>query len=113
LYSTTTNQDAIIRLFRVMNRYVGNLPPMRGVFPDYPAPVVRNAGAERELDHDALGNAAAAELRWSARHQQHRISALARLDEPFLAFCFAQTDTHPATIFCDEFDAGILESSDE
>jgi putative SOS response-associated peptidase YedK len=32
-----------------MNRYVGNLPPVPGVFPDYPAPVVRNAGAEREL----------------------------------------------------------------
>src|SRR3984893_6726658 len=49
LYSITTNQAAIIRLFRVMNRYVGNLPPMPGVFPDYPAPVVRNAGAERQL----------------------------------------------------------------
>jgi putative SOS response-associated peptidase YedK len=49
LYSITTNQEAIARLFRVMNRYVGNLPPMLGVFPDYPAPVVRNAGAEREL----------------------------------------------------------------
>jgi putative SOS response-associated peptidase YedK len=24
-------------------------PPMLGVFPDYPAPVVRNAGTEREL----------------------------------------------------------------
>jgi len=32
-----------------VNRYVGNLPPMPGVFPDYPAPVVRNAGSEREL----------------------------------------------------------------
>jgi putative SOS response-associated peptidase YedK len=49
LYSITTNQAAIIALFRVVNRYVGNLPPMPGVFPDYPAPVVRNAGAEREL----------------------------------------------------------------
>jgi len=49
LYSITTNQEAIIKLFRVMNRYVGNLPPMPGVFPDYPAPVVRNAGAEREM----------------------------------------------------------------
>jgi putative SOS response-associated peptidase YedK len=49
LYSNTTNQAAIIALFRVMNRYVGNLPPMPGVFPDYPAPVVRNAGTEREL----------------------------------------------------------------
>jgi hypothetical protein len=34
---------AIIALFRVMNRYVGNLPPMPGVFPDYPAPVVTPA----------------------------------------------------------------------
>jgi len=49
LYSITTNQAAIIALFRVINRYVGNLPPMPGVFPDYPAPVVRNADGEREM----------------------------------------------------------------
>jgi putative SOS response-associated peptidase YedK len=49
LYSITTNQAAIIALFRVINRYVGNQPPMQGVFPDYPAPVVRNAGTEREM----------------------------------------------------------------
>jgi hypothetical protein len=36
LYSITTNQEAIRALFRVINRYVGNLPPMPGVFPDYP-----------------------------------------------------------------------------
>jgi hypothetical protein len=36
LYSITTNQAAIAALFRVMNRYVGNLAPMPGVFPDYP-----------------------------------------------------------------------------
>ena len=35
LYSITTNQEAILRLFRVVNRYVGNLPPMPGVFPDF------------------------------------------------------------------------------
>jgi hypothetical protein len=28
LYSITTNRAAIIALFRVINRYVGNLPPM-------------------------------------------------------------------------------------
>jgi hypothetical protein len=33
LYSITTNQAAIIALFLVMNRYVGNLPPMPGVLP--------------------------------------------------------------------------------
>jgi putative SOS response-associated peptidase YedK len=49
LYSITTNQSAIIALFRAVKHNVGNLPPMPGVFPDYPAPVVRNAGAEREL----------------------------------------------------------------
>ena len=49
LYSITTNQEAICALFRVVNCYVGNLAPMPGVFPDYPAPVIRNAGDEREL----------------------------------------------------------------
>ncbi|MEH2506794.1 putative SOS response-associated peptidase YedK [Bradyrhizobium sp. AZCC 1578] len=48
LYSITTNQEAIRALFRVMNRYIGNLQAMPGVFPDYPAPVVRNVGTERE-----------------------------------------------------------------
>ena len=49
LYSITTNQAAIIALFRVVNRYVGNLAPMPGVFPDYPAPVIRNTETGREL----------------------------------------------------------------
>jgi len=43
------HQEAIRALFRVMNRYVGSPQPMPGVFPDYPAPVLRNAGTEREL----------------------------------------------------------------
>jgi putative SOS response-associated peptidase YedK len=49
LYSITTNQAAIIALFRVVNRYVGNLPPVPGVFPDYPAPVIRNTDHGTEL----------------------------------------------------------------
>jgi putative SOS response-associated peptidase YedK len=49
LYSITTNQAAIAALFRHMSRYVGNLPPMPGVFPDYPAPVIRNAGDAEEM----------------------------------------------------------------
>jgi hypothetical protein len=36
LYSITTNQAAFAALFHVINRYVGNLPPMPGVFPDLP-----------------------------------------------------------------------------
>ena len=49
LYSITTNQAAISALFRVVNRYVGNLAPMPGVFPDYRAPIVRIGAEGREL----------------------------------------------------------------
>jgi hypothetical protein len=48
--SPASMQQAVtIALFRVLNRYAGNLMPMPGVFPDYPAPVVRNTGIEREM----------------------------------------------------------------
>src|SRR3954451_25410750 len=67
LYSITTNQAAIIALFRLLNRYVGNLAPMPGVFPDYPAPVVRNAGGERELAVMRWGMPPATDG-WTARH---------------------------------------------
>lgn len=50
LYSITTNQAAIANLFPVVRRYEGNLAPMPGVFPDYPAPIIRDAGnGEREM----------------------------------------------------------------
>ena len=67
LYSITTNQEAIRALFRVVNRYVGNLAPMPGVFPDYPAPVIRNAGAERELVMMRWGNISLLEARKSGQ----------------------------------------------
>ena len=54
LYSITTNQAAIAALFRVVNRYVGNLAPMPGVFPDYPAPVIRNTRHRKRDGADAL-----------------------------------------------------------
>jgi putative SOS response-associated peptidase YedK len=43
LYSQTKGQAAIIALTRALRDTTGNLPPMPGIFPDYPAPVVRNA----------------------------------------------------------------------
>jgi putative SOS response-associated peptidase YedK len=51
LYSMTKNPDAIRRLFGVLpaNDRTGNLPSMPGIFPDYPAPIVRSGGGEREL----------------------------------------------------------------
>src|ERR1700716_788148 len=63
LYSITTNKAAIIALFRIVNRYVGNLAPMPGVFPDYKAPIVRNGDEGREL----------ATARWGMPSSQHAL----------------------------------------
>ncbi len=43
LYSLTKGQAAIIALARAMRDITGNLPPLPGIFPDYTAPIVRNA----------------------------------------------------------------------
>ena len=65
LYSITTNQEAIGRLFRKVNRYVGNLAPMPGVFPDYRAPIVRTGPEGREL----------ATARWGMPSSAHALMA--------------------------------------
>jgi putative SOS response-associated peptidase YedK len=50
LYSMTTNQAAIIAIARALRDHTGNLPPLPGIYPDYRAPVVRNAAdGVREL----------------------------------------------------------------
>jgi putative SOS response-associated peptidase YedK len=48
LYSMTKNVDAIRQLFGGRNN-AGNVPSLPGVFPDYAAPVVRNADGDREI----------------------------------------------------------------
>lgn len=49
LYSITTNQAAIINLVRVINRHVGDLPPMPGVFTHYAWPRSKPALTSCEL----------------------------------------------------------------
>jgi putative SOS response-associated peptidase YedK len=49
LYSLTKGQQAIIAIAQAMNDRTGNLPLMPGIFPDYPAPIIRNAPDGREL----------------------------------------------------------------
>ncbi|HYN27991.1 MAG TPA: SOS response-associated peptidase, partial [Burkholderiales bacterium] len=49
LYSVTKSQEAMRRLFDGINDRLGNMPPLPGIFPDYPAPIVRNAPEGREL----------------------------------------------------------------
>ena len=69
-------------LFRVVTRYVGNLAPMPGVFPDYPAPVLRNTETGRELSMMRWGGTATAPRRAAGhQHPQRVITALARLAE--------------------------------
>ena len=43
LYSITTSQAAIIAIARALRDVSGNVPIMPAVFPDYTAPIVRNA----------------------------------------------------------------------
>jgi hypothetical protein len=78
LYSITTNQEAIIRLFlrrhplrRQPRSYAGRLSRLSGAgHPQH--------GDRHRVGYDALGHAAA-EHRWAARdeHPQHNVAALA------------------------------------
>lgn len=49
LYSLTTSQAAMRQLFDGIEDRLGNLPPLPGIFPDYAAPIIRNADTGREL----------------------------------------------------------------
>ena len=49
LYSMTKGQQATRDLFPGIDDRLGNLPPMPGIYPDYPAPIVRTAAAGHEL----------------------------------------------------------------
>ena len=49
LYAVTKGQQAIRELTRAMADRTGNLPPLPGIYPDYPAPIVRNTPDGREL----------------------------------------------------------------
>jgi putative SOS response-associated peptidase YedK len=49
LYSMTKPQQAIRDFVKPWKDSTGNLPPLPGIFPDYPAPIVRNTAEGREL----------------------------------------------------------------
>jgi putative SOS response-associated peptidase YedK len=69
LYSVTIGQAAIIAFTRAMRDLTGNMPPLPGIFPDYAAPVVRNAPDRvREL----------AMLRWGMRSSQFALMQAAQ-----------------------------------
>jgi putative SOS response-associated peptidase YedK len=51
LYSHTSARQAVLDFTRAMSASdtVGNMEPQTGIFPDYPAPIVRNFNGERQL----------------------------------------------------------------
>jgi hypothetical protein len=60
LYSITANQAAIVALFRIVNRYVGNLAPMPGVFSGLSGPGGPQHPSRQRTGDDVLGHAATA-----------------------------------------------------
>ncbi|MEV4606221.1 SOS response-associated peptidase [Neorhizobium sp. LMR1-1-1.1] len=49
LYNVTTNQEALRALTKALRDNLGNLEPTLDIFPDRPAPVVRNTDDGREI----------------------------------------------------------------
>ena len=49
LYSQTRTQDAMRHVFDVVSDDLGNLPPLTGIFPDYPAPIITARAQDRHL----------------------------------------------------------------
>ena len=78
LYSITTNQEAIIRLFRVINRYVGNLANARRLPGLSCASDPQHRHGHRD-DADAVGHATAHGQPARHQHPQHVLPALARV----------------------------------
>jgi hypothetical protein len=70
-----------VPIFRVMNRYVGNLPPMPGVLSGLSRASRPQRRRRTRADHDALGHAPSAACGRPSRHRhpQHHFAPLARL----------------------------------
>ena len=104
LYSITKGQAAIIAFTRAMRDTTGNLPPLPGIFPDYLAPIVRNApDGVRELamarwgmpGPPAFGGAPITNIRnTKSPHWRRWLKPENRCVVPFTSFC-EYSDTKP------------------
>jgi putative SOS response-associated peptidase YedK len=122
LYSITKSQTAIIEFTRALRDTTGNLPPLPGIFPDYMAPVVRNApDGVRELamlrwgmpGPAAFGGAPITNIRnTKSPHWRGWLKPANRCVVPFTSFCeyadtkpkknptwFAFNNTRPLAVF--------------
>ncbi len=109
LYSVTTNQEAMRRLFRVKHNNLGNQPPLPAIFPDQLAPIVRLSNGERTLDQlrwgfppppkvsdaGAAGNRPVTNVRnYASRYWRNWLKPGFRCLVPATSFC-EYTDSQP------------------
>ncbi len=104
LYSITKGQAAIIAFTRAMRDTTGNLPPLPGIFPNYLAPIVRNApDGVRELamarwgmpGPPAFGGAPITNIRnTKSPHWRRWLKPENRCVVPWTSFC-EYADTKP------------------
>jgi hypothetical protein len=75
-------QGYLVRALHVVNRYVGYLLPMPGVFRDYPSPVIRNTqdGTEITLMRWAANLCAVAAARLAGMQAERVSQTLRRCD---------------------------------
>jgi hypothetical protein len=85
----TRTQDAMRALFGVKKDRTGNLPPMPGIFPDYPAPIIRLAEGERKLATARWGMPSPAFT--SSPHWRRWLGTANRCIVPFTSFSEYET----------------------
>mgnify|MGYP001186296632 CR=1 FL=1 len=80
LYSHTSNVEAIRDLVGALRNLSGNLAPQAGIYPDYPAPIVRTgADGERELVMARWGMPSSSEALFAAaRNRAAKLQAKGR-----------------------------------
>jgi putative SOS response-associated peptidase YedK len=103
LYSLTTNQEAIRRLFEAGVDRLGNLPSLPAIFPGQMAPIVRCEGATRQLEMmrwglpgppAAAGRPVTNIRNTASPHWRPWLGTAHRCLVPFTAFC-EYADTRP------------------
>lgn len=97
LYRLETSQQAMVRLFAVVNDRLGNMPIYDGIYPDQQAPVV----------HQDAGGRAVANMRWGfppPQNVKRPVTNVRNLSSPFWRSWLDRPEHRcliPATAFCE------------
>ena len=97
LYRLETSQQAMVRLFAVVNDRLGNMPVYDGIYPDQQAPL---------MHHDASGRTAA-NMRWGfppPQNVKRPVTNVRNLTSPYWRSWLQNPEQRcliPATAFCE------------